>query len=253
MTREAVPKRNAPRKNAQPNNTVEVLFEGDLVHLVQGERTKISLTTKQALQIATMLSEEISEDINDNEVPVIFFTDEIDSGSVESCQKQLLRFAYIELDKPKEERNFITMFINSPGGSCDDGMALIDTIEYIRGMGVQIVGIAIGAAYSMAAVILQACSKRLVARHARIMLHEVSSGYEGKLSELRQYAQEVEETNRRGAEIFASHNTKGHNTTEFWIDFIDGEDKYLSPEECLGLGLVDEIYQPLKKWQINIP
>jgi ATP-dependent Clp protease protease subunit len=241
------------RKIESPD-AISVEIDGDSVYLSDGDEGEIILSHQEAKQIASMIRDQIGIGNETDDHAIVFFTDEVETEGVEYCQRQILKLAFEMLALSAEERKgkYVTLIINSPGGSCDDGMALIDTIEMVRGMGIPVVGIAMGAAYSMAAVILQACSVRLVGRHARVMLHEVSAGVEGKSSEIEDQYKEIVEVNRLAASVFAERNTAGQADTQGWVDFMKGSDKYLSPTECVELGIADGVYEPLKRWRVEV-
>ena len=250
--------RNAPKRShtSKIDGTapISVEIDGQGVYLSDNQENELELSHIEAQQVACMIRDQIGLGDDTEDHAIIFFTDEVETEGVEYCQRQILKLAFEMISLSPEELSgkYITLIINSPGGSCDDGMALIDTIEMVRGMGIPVVGIAMGAAYSMAAVMLQACTKRLVGRHARVMLHEVSAGAEGKASEIREQFKEIEFVNGMAASVFAERNTAGRTDTKGWIDFMEGTDKYLSPQECVDLGLADAVYEPLKSWRVEI-
>lgn len=242
------------RSGTEACESVSVEIDSELVYLCDGADAEIALSHEGAREMASMIRDQIGLGDASEDHAVLFFTDEVEADGVEYCQRQMLKLAFGMMALTDEERKgkYITLIINSPGGDLDHGMALIDTIEMVRGMGIHVVGIAMGAAYSMAAVILQACTKRLVGRHARVMLHEVSTGAEGKGSEIRELMKEIEVVNAVAAGVFAERNTAGRTETQGWIDFMVGTDKYLSPRECVEMGLADAVYEPLKMWRVEI-
>ncbi len=104
----------------------------------------------------------------------------------------------------------------------------------------------------MGSTLLQACSLRLVQKYARVMVHEISSGTSGKVSEMKADLEETENVQRALCEIYATHNTKGNNTAAWWKRKITGKDKFLSPEDCVNLGLADAVYDPVTKFEMPV-
>jgi ATP-dependent Clp endopeptidase proteolytic subunit ClpP len=234
-------------KNPEGDVTLRVNFEDNKVRIEDEQKHEIAISDAQCRWLATELDSHFGGGPQNLDADrVVFFTGEVDEKAVQDCQKEMLKIAYKEFKKLEKDRGYITLFINSQGGSCVDGTALIDTIEMIRGMGIVVVGVVMGIAYSMGSGILQACSLRMVAKHGRMMLHQVSSAAWGKLDDMEHRFKETLEWNRRISEIYAERNTKGHGDVKFWERFLKGKDKYLSGQECVDLGIVDGTYRPLE-------
>lgn len=239
-----------------PEGVVQVRFirEDGKVRISDSESREVTITEVQARWLATELETEFGggpQSTLDMD-RFVFFTGTVQEDKIRDCQKELLRLAFKFKEKTKEKKVKaddigLTLYINTFGGSCAHATALIDTIEAVRGMGVPVRGIVQGTAYSAGSTILQACTTRLVARHARVMVHQVASGVMGKLDDIEESIKEAHAINRSMAEIYAERNTAGKTDPKFWVKFMAGKDKYLTGQECMTLGLADGIYRPLEE------
>ncbi|KAJ5054776.1 uncharacterized protein L3040_001040 [Drepanopeziza brunnea f. sp. 'multigermtubi'] len=157
--------------------------------------------------------------------------DEVMSAAVVA---QLL---YLESDAPEKA---ITIYINSPGGSVTAGLAIYDTMNYIRS---PVSTVCVGQAASMGSLLL--CGgekgKRFCLPHSSIMVHQPSGGYIGQASDIAIHAQEILRVRRKLNEIFQKHLTKEHTLDD--IELLMERDRFLSAEEALEMGIVDEILQ----------
>lgn len=238
-------------KTPEGDTTLRVHFEKTKVRIEDEEKREIVISEAQGRWLATELDSHFGGGPQNLDADrVVFFTGMVDEKTVHDAQKELLKIAYKEIKKKEKERGYITFFINTHGGSCIDGTALIDTIEMVRGMGIPVVGIVQGIAYSMGSGLLQACSIRMMARHSRMMLHEVSAMAWGKLDDMEHRLKETAEWNRRLCDVYAERNTVGHTDVKFWQRYLKGKDKFISGVECIELGLVDAIYRPLQSFSI---
>ena len=129
----------------------------------------------------------------------------------------------------------ITLQINSSGGECYSGFAIIDTIELAKKDGVPVNIIVEGMAASMAAAILLVGSKRYATKRSVIMLHQVSGGYYDKNSSLQIQAKEVDRVNNELKKLIGEYSDMEP------IHESILEDLYLTPEEALKLGIIDGI------------
>lgn len=154
----------------------------------------------------------------------------MDSHTANLVVAQLL---YLANEDPKRD---IKLYINSPGGSVYDGLAIIDTMDYIK-PDVQTIGIGLQA--SMGAMLLScgAKGKRFVLPNSRIMIHQPSSGTEGKVTDQEITLRESIFVKKRLAEIFAERTGKTLKQVEKDMD----RDNWMSAEEALAYGIVDEI------------
>lgn len=168
---------------------------------------------------------------------VVFLIGDINYSSAARVIMQML---YLENQKRGQEINF---YINSPGGSVDDTLAIYDTMRFISS---EIATYCIGRAYSGGAVLL--CSgeqgKRHILPHAQVMIHQPYGGVTGQTTDIQIQAEQIIKAKRTLAEIIARHS--GQDVEKV---VADGErDKYFSAEEAKEYGLVDEVFQhPDKK------
>mgnify|MGYP001069189445 CR=1 FL=1 len=161
---------------------------------------------------------------------IVFLGEQVDAHTANLIVAQLL---YLANEDPKRD---IKLYINSPGGSVYDGLAIIDTMNYIA-PDVQTIGIGLQA--SMGAMLL-ACGakgKRFVLPNARIMIHQPSSGTEGKITDQEIALKEGIYLKKRLVEIFARQTGKSAEQVEKDMD----RDNWMSAEEALKYGIVDEI------------
>ncbi len=161
---------------------------------------------------------------------IVFLGEQVDSHTANLVVAQLL---YLANEDPKRD---IKLYINSPGGSVYDGLAIIDTMNYIK-PDVQTIGIGLQA--SMGAMLLS-CGvkgKRFVLPNARIMIHQPSSGTEGKITDQEIALKEGIYLKKKLAEIFAENTGKDLKQVEKDMD----RDNWMSAEEALEYGIIDEI------------
>ncbi len=240
--------------NPEGKVELQISFESNKVIIEDAAKRQIIINDTQARWLGTELDAQFGggpQNLLDSEC-VIIFTGPVNEESVQNAQRELLRIAFREKKNTSNKNPQITLIINTFGGMCAHGLALYDTIETVRGMGVRVCGLVQGSAFSMGSVILQACSVRLVARHSRIMVHQVTSLAFGKLNEMEDQLEESSTTNKRLAEIYAERNTCGLNNVTYWLKFMRGKDKYIDPQNAVNLGLADAIYQPLIQWDIPL-
>ena len=145
----------------------------------------------------------------------------------------IAQLIFLESEDPDKD---IHLYINSPGGSVTAGLAIYDTMQYIRP---EISTICIGMAASMAAVLLAGGQKgkRTALPNARVMIHQPWGGVQGTASDIRIQAEEILKTKRRINEILAHHSGKSVEQVEKDTD----RDHYMSTEEAKGYGLIDDI------------
>lgn len=163
---------------------------------------------------------------------VIFMGEEVNSHTANIVIAQLLHLAH------EDNKKDIKLYINSPGGSVYDGLAIIDTIRYIK-PDVQTIGIGLQA--SMGAMLLSsgAKGKRFALPNARIMIHQPSSGTHGKISDQEIMLKEGIFLKQRLAEIFAKNT--GQKLTKVIADM--DRDNWMSAEEALKYGIIDEVIE----------
>jgi ATP-dependent Clp protease protease subunit len=161
---------------------------------------------------------------------IIFVTGAIDDHTAASISMQLL---FLESENPKKE---ISMYINSPGGIVTSGMAIYDTMQYIRPA---VATLCIGQAASMGSLLLTAGAKgmRFALPHARIMLHQPSGGFQGQASDIERHAEDIIKMKRRLNEVYVRHTGQSYETIDRTLD----RDYFLSAEEAQKFGLVDQV------------
>ena len=162
---------------------------------------------------------------------IIFVTGPIEDVVASLITAQLL---FLEAENPKKE---IAMYINSPGGLVTSGLAIYDTMQYIRP---SVQTLCIGQAASAASLLLCAGQKgqRFSLPNSRILVHQPSASYRGQASEIARHAQEIVKLKRRLNEIYAKHTGQSVEAVEKALD----RDTYMTAEEARAFGLLDEVY-----------
>jgi ATP-dependent Clp protease protease subunit len=158
------------------------------------------------------------------------------SGPIEDTVATLVtaQLLFLEADNPKKE---IAMYINSPGGIVTAGLAIYDTMQYIRP---QVATLCIGQAASAASLLLCAGEKgqRFALPNSRVMLHQPSGGAQGQASDISRHAQEILKLKRRLNEIYAIHTGQTVERIEKALD----RDNFLTAEEAKAFGLIDQVF-----------
>lgn len=163
---------------------------------------------------------------------VILLEGEVHDQMANLIVAQLL---FLESEDPDKD---ISMYINSPGGSVTAGMAIYDTMQFIKP---NVHTIVMGQACSMGSLLAQAGApgKRFMLPNARHMIHQPSGGARGMQSDIEISYKEITFLKKRLTEIYVSHNSKGKTYQDFERDM--DRDKFMSAEEALEYGLIDEI------------
>jgi ATP-dependent Clp protease protease subunit len=163
---------------------------------------------------------------------IIFLSGPIDDGVAALVTAQLL---FLESENPKKE---IAMYINSPGGIVTSGLAIYDTMQYIRS---PVSTVCIGMAASMGSFLLQAGEKgqRIALPNARIMLHQPSGGFRGQASDIERHAEDIIKTKRRLNEIYVKHTGQPYEMIEKTLD----RDYFMTADEAKAFGIVDHVYE----------
>lgn len=161
---------------------------------------------------------------------VIFITGPVEDSMATLVCAQLL---YLEADNPKKE---IALYINSPGGVVTSGMAIYDTMQFIKPA---VSTLCIGQAASMGSLLLCAGAKdmRFATPHARIMVHQPSGGFQGQASDIERHAQDIIKMKRRLNEVYVKHTGNDYDTIENTLD----RDHFLNAEEAKEFGLIDKV------------
>jgi ATP-dependent Clp protease, protease subunit len=163
---------------------------------------------------------------------IVFLGAEVDDQIANVIAAQLL---FLEADDPEKD---ISLYVNSPGGSAYAGMAIYDTMQYVRP---DVRTICVGMGMSAAAMILAggAPGKRMALPNAKIMIHQGSGGFRGTPADIQIAAREILEMTERMAQIISSHS--GQPVEQVMRD-ID-RDRFMAAEEAKAYGLIDEIVQ----------
>ena len=163
---------------------------------------------------------------------IIFLTGPIQDDVASLVCAQLL---YLESENPEKE---ISFYINSPGGYVTSGLAMYDTMQYVRP---PISTVCIGQAASAATFLLMAGTKgrRFALPNARIMVHQPMGGYSGQATDVEIHARELLDTKRRLNEIYVRHTGQ---SAEVISDTLE-RDRFMPPEEAKKFGLIDEVVQ----------
>ena len=162
---------------------------------------------------------------------IIFLTGPVEDGMSSLICAQLL---FLESENPKKE---IAMYINSPGGVVTSGLAIYDTMQYIKS---PVTTVCMGMAASMGSFLLTAgeAGKRIALPNARIMVHQPSGGFRGQASDIERHAEDIIKTKKRLNELYAKHTGQSVEAIEKALD----RDNFLSSEEALAFGLIDHVY-----------
>jgi len=163
---------------------------------------------------------------------IIFVTGGIEDGMATLVTAQLL---FLESENPKKE---IAMYINSPGGHVHSGLAIYDTMQYIRS---PVSTACIGMAASMGALLLAAGEKgmRFATPNSRIMVHQPSGGFRGVASDIERHALDILSVKKRLNEIYVKHTGQPYETVEKTLD----RDSFMTASEAQAWGIVDKVYE----------
>lgn len=161
---------------------------------------------------------------------IIFLAEEINSVSANLVVAQLLHLESQDAEKD------ISLYINSPGGEVYSGLAILDTMNFIKP---QVSTICVGMAASMAAVLLSAGAKgkRFCLPHSKVMIHQPSGGAQGQQTEIEIVAEEIKKTRRELNQILS--DASGQPIEKVQAD--TERDNYLTAAEALDYGLIDRI------------
>ncbi len=161
---------------------------------------------------------------------IIFMTGPVEDHMATLVCAQLL---FLEAENPKKE---IALYINSPGGVVTSGMAIYDTMQFIRPA---VSTLCIGQAASMGSLLLAAGHKdmRFATPNARIMVHQPSGGFQGQASDIERHARDIIKMKRRLNEVYVKHCGRTYEEVEQTLD----RDHFMSSDEALEWGLVDKI------------
>ncbi|MDE5618815.1 MAG: ATP-dependent Clp protease proteolytic subunit, partial [Clostridia bacterium] len=162
---------------------------------------------------------------------IIFITGEITDETADSVVAQLI---FLEA---KDSSKDVSIYINSPGGSVTAGMAIYDTMNYIK---CDVATICIGMAASMGAFLLSSGTKgkRFALPNSEVMIHQPLGGARGQATDIMIQANQIQKTKEKLTKILAQNTGKSYNQVYEDTD----RDNYMSAEEALNYGIIDKIY-----------
>ncbi|MBR2536041.1 MAG: ATP-dependent Clp protease proteolytic subunit [Hyphomicrobium sp.] len=161
---------------------------------------------------------------------IIFVTGPVEDHMAASICMQLL---FLEAENPKKE---ISMYINSPGGVVTSGMAIYDTMQFIKP---PVATLCIGQAASMGSLLLCAGHKdmRFALPNARIMVHQPSGGFSGQASDIERHAEDIVKMKRRLNETYVKHTGQSYEKIEHTLD----RDYFMTADQAKDFGLIDRV------------
>lgn len=166
---------------------------------------------------------------------IIFLDGEINDGTADLVVAQLL---FLEAEDPKKD---ISLYINSPGGSVTAGLAIYDTMQYLRS---DVQTICMGQAASMAALLLAGGKegKRYILPSARVMIHQPWGGVEGQATDISIHAKEIGRLKKLTIDIFVEHTHKSLEQVSKDVE----RDFFLSADDAVSYGIVDNVMRRSK-------
>ncbi|TXH36112.1 MAG: ATP-dependent Clp endopeptidase proteolytic subunit ClpP [Rhodospirillaceae bacterium] len=161
---------------------------------------------------------------------IIFIVGPVNDGMSSLVCAQLL---FLESENPSKE---ISLYINSPGGVVSSGLAMYDTIQYIRP---EVSTVCIGMAASMGSLLLTAGAKgkRYSLPNSKIMIHQPSGGFQGQATDIEIHAREILKTRDRLNKIYVHHTGQDLSKVEAAME----RDNFMEPDEAKAFGLIDEV------------
>ena len=161
---------------------------------------------------------------------IIFIT-----GPINDSVSSLVCAQLLFLESESKDKD-IYMYINSPGGSVTAGLAMYDTMQYIKP---DISTVSIGLSASAGSLLLMAgtAGKRISLPNSKIMIHQPSAGFQGQATDIEIHAKDILDTKRRLNELYVKHCGKDLKTVEDAME----RDNYMNPDQALKFGLIDRI------------
>ena len=171
---------------------------------------------------------------------IVFLSGQVEDEMANAVVAQLL---FLEMDNPDAD---ISLYINSPGGSVTAGMAIYDTMQYIKA---PVRTVCVGMAASMGAFLLMAGEKgkRMALPNAEVMIHQPSGGAQGQATDVSIRAEWLLRTKKKMNEMMAEMT--GQSVEKVTADAE--RDYFMSAQEALNYGIVDQIYDPRKKDEVK--
>ena len=166
---------------------------------------------------------------------IIFLTGPIDEDSAASVCAQLLFLESVSKDKA------ISMYIQSPGGYVHSGLAIYDTMQYVKP---DVATVCIGMAASAGSLLLMAGAngKRIALPNSKIMIHQPSGGFRGQATDMEIHVKDILETKERLNRLYAKHTKQDLKVVTEAME----RDKFMTPEEAISFGLIDKIEEHRK-------
>jgi ATP-dependent Clp protease protease subunit len=163
---------------------------------------------------------------------IIFLTGTVEDNMATVIIAQLL---FLEAENPKKE---ISMYINSPGGVVTAGLAIYDTMQFIKP---KVSTLCTGQAASMGSLLLCAgeAGMRYALPNARIMVHQPSGGFQGQASDILRHAEDIMKVKKRLNNIYVKHSGRDYDVIESTLD----RDHFMSADEAKEFGIVDHVIQ----------
>jgi ATP-dependent Clp protease protease subunit len=161
---------------------------------------------------------------------IVFLTGPVEDHMASVIMAQLL---FLEAENPKKE---IFLYINSPGGVVTSGLAIYDTMQFIKP---KVSTLCVGQAASMGSLLLCAGEHglRFALPNARVMLHQPSGGFQGQASDIQRHAEDILKIKRRLNEIYEFHTGKDYDTIERTLD----RDHFMTAQEAKDFGIIDTV------------
>jgi ATP-dependent Clp protease, protease subunit len=162
---------------------------------------------------------------------IVFVNGQIDDNVAALVNAQLLFLESENPDKP------VAMYINSPGGVVTSGLAIYDTMQWIK---CPVATVCMGTAYSMGSFLLMAgaAGSRIALPNASILVHQPSGGFQGVASDIQRHAEDILRTKRRLNEIYSKHCGRTYEEVERTLD----RDHFMTATEAKEWGLIDHVY-----------
>ena len=163
---------------------------------------------------------------------IIFVTGPVEDAMASLIVAQLL---FLESENPKKE---INLYINSPGGVVTSGLAIYDTMQFIRP---PVATLCTGQAASMGSLLLAAGAKgmRGALPNATVMVHQPSGGFQGQATDIQIHARYTENLKRRLNQIYEKHTGRTYDEIEKALD----RDNFLTPDEAKSFGIIDQVFE----------
>ncbi|KQU88096.1 ATP-dependent Clp protease proteolytic subunit [Ensifer sp. Root31] len=163
---------------------------------------------------------------------IVFLNGPVDDAVATVVCAQLL---FLEADNPKRPAS---LYINSSGGAVVSGLAIYDTMQYLR---CPVSTLCMGTASAIASLLLMAGEpgQRAALPHASIMLRQPSGAFQGHVSDIERHAEDMLRTKRRLTDLYARHSGRGRDDVAQTLD----RDHFMTAEEALAWGIIDKVYQ----------